>query len=326
MKRFLIKLAVFAAFHATLLAAIFGRYAKRFPPGDNYYLAGLDKNSLLQTQATPRLIFIGGSSMAFGVDSAFVAERCNYHPVNMGLHLRIGLEFMLQETGPFLRLGDVVVVSPEYDAFERYYRSDPEFIARLVECRPGLLRALSWGQFSGLLDKGYAQHFGRVARNALGMRAQVLEEQNESGVYRRQSFDRNGDLVAHHGLPPEDFADMAFSYRATPASEAAIEHLNRFHTNCELRGVRVFFSHPPFEQRAFRLSSSAISRLEASLRARLAMPMLDTPEDMSFPREYFFDTSSHLSQAGKRKRSELIAERLDLALRATNSTASRLRR
>ena len=323
MKRFLIKLAAFSAFHVALLAVIFGLYTKRFPPGNNYYLAGLDKSTLLQTQATPRLIFIGGSSMAFGVDSAFVAQRCGYHPVNMGLHLRIGFEFMLQEVEPFLRRGDVVVVSPEYDAFERYYWSDPEFVARMVECRPRLLRALSWRQFRGLLDKGYAHHLGRVARNALGFRAQVLEDGDESAVYRRQSFDRNGDLVAHHGLPSEVFSDIEFSYRATPASDAAIEHLNRFHANGRRQGVRVFFSHPPHEQRAFKLSSSAISRLEATLRARLVMPMLDTPEEMAFPREYFFDTASHLSLAGKHKRSELIAERLEIALRATNSAVPR---
>ena len=321
MKRFLIKLVAFSVFHASLLAVLFGLYTRRFPPGDNYYLASLDKHSLLQTQATPRLIFIGGSSMAFGVDSALVAGRCGLHPVNMGLHLRIGFEFMLREVEPFLRPGDVVMISPEYDAFERYYWSDPEFIARLIECRPGLLRALSWRQFKGLLDKGYVHHLGRVARNALGMRAQVLEGGDESGVYRRHSFDRNGDLVAHHGLPAKPFVEMEFSYRASPASDAAIEHLNRFYANCQRRGVRVFFSHPPHELRAFTLSGPAISRLEAALRARLVIPMLDTPGEMSFPREYFFDTDCHLSLAGKRRRSELIAERLDLALRATNSVA-----
>lgn len=319
MKRFLIKLTAFAVLHVALLGVIFGLYVRRYPPANNYYLAGLDKNSLLRTQATPRVVFIGGSSMAFGMDSALVAERCGYHPVNMGLLLGIGLEFMLQEVEPFLRRGDVVVVSPEYDAFERYYWSEPEFVARMVECRPDLLRALSWRQLKGLFDQGYVHHLGRVIRHVLGMPAQVLERHDDELAYRRQSFDRNGDMIAHHGLPPKAYVARRFFYRATPASDAAIEHLNRFHAYCRQLGVRVFFSHPPYEQTALRRSRPAVDRIEATLRAKLAMPILDTPDEMSFPREDFFDTEYHLALTGKRKRSQLLAERLGLALRRTNS-------
>ena len=321
MKQFLFKLAVFTAIHITLLTVVYGLYTKRFPPANNYYLAGLDKHTLLKTQTVPRLIFIGGSSMAFGMDSALVAQRCGLHPVNMGLHLGIGLEFMLQEVEPYLRGGDVVVVSPEYDAFVRYYWSEPEFVARVVECRPALLRGLSSRQLKGLVDEGYVHHVGRVIRSVLGRHARLLEQDDVEGVYRRQSFNHNGDLTGHHGLPARTFLGKRFLYEVTPASEAAIEHLNRFHANCRRMGVRVLFSHPPYEQRTFRLSRQAIDQIEISLRARMTIPMLDAPEEMSFPHDDFFDTEYHLALAGKTKRSEMIAERLLRALNDANSVA-----
>src|SRR5438045_2669104 len=95
MKRFLAKLSVFIGVHAALVTVAFVLYVKRFPPQDSLYAASIDKISLLRTQASPRLIFVGGSSMAFGMDSALVANRCGFHPVNTGLHVGIGLEFML---------------------------------------------------------------------------------------------------------------------------------------------------------------------------------------------------------------------------------------
>src|SRR5262245_31701974 len=109
MKRFLCKLAIFVAANSALLAAAFAVYVKRYPPEKSFYAASLDKASLLRTQAPPRMIFVGGSSMALGMDSGRVARRHGFHPVNMGMNIAIGLEFMLQEVEPIVRAGDLVV-------------------------------------------------------------------------------------------------------------------------------------------------------------------------------------------------------------------------
>ena len=114
-----------------ILAVSFAVFVHRFPPGDSLYAASADKMKLLQTQTSPRSIFVGGSSMAFGMDSGLVASRHGFHPVNMGLHLGIGLEFMLQQVEPLVRSGDVVVVSPWYmgTSFQRYYSGPPDWVA-----------------------------------------------------------------------------------------------------------------------------------------------------------------------------------------------------
>lgn len=322
MKRFLSKLFLFVSAHAALLAVVFATYVKRYPPEKSFYAASLDKASLLRTQATPRLIFVGGSSMALGMDSGLVARRHGFHPVNMGMNMAIGLEFMLQEVEPFVRPGDVVVVGPEYFLFERHYRADPEYVARMIECRPSLVRVLSARQFKDLLDYGYMHHVGRVLRSMAGQ-SEKLHDAVVNEYNHRGAFNDNGDIVAHHGVKPGRAANVRFTFTASPTAHAAIEHLNRFHAACRNRGAQVFFTHCPYDERFFKLYLDSILRLEALLKERLSIPMLDTAEDLAYPRELFFDNEVHLNLEGKIKRSEWVASRLGEALGGTRSAPSR---
>ena len=321
MKRFLCKLVLFVAAHAAVLAVAFAVYVKRYPPEKSFYAASLDKASLLRTQAPPRMIFIGGSSMALGMDSGRVARRHGFKPVNMGMNMGIGLEFMLQEVEPIVRPGDVVIVGPEYFLFEGNYRANPEYVARLIECRPSLVRVLSARQFKDLLDLGYVHHIGRVLRSMVGNPEKLFDGQ-VNYFNTRDSFNENGDIVAHHDVTTKRAANMRFVFTASASADAAIAHLNRFHASCRDRGARVFFTHCPYEDRYFALYHDSIQRLEALLRARLSIPMLDTAEDLAWPREMFFDNEVHLNFKGKIRRSDWVAERLAEKLRGANSSTA----
>jgi hypothetical protein len=241
-----------------------------------------------------------------------VGERLGYQAVNMGLNHAVGLEFMLQEVEPFVRRGDVVLLAPEYSTIEQYYHSDPEYVARLIECRPSLLRVLNGRQTRELLDRGYVQHVGRVIRFiCLG---QVTLSTITNAHIQRGAFNEYGDVVSHHDAPGRPLVPALFKFKAGPSTDEAINHLNRFHDECRRRGARVFYSHPPYEQRSFERSRGAILKLDALLRQKMQIPMLDTVDDMVFPTADFFDTEYHLNLPAKRKRSERLAESLRKAL------------
>ena len=313
MKTFLFKLATFFGVIAVALGVVFAVYTKKYPPEKSFYMASADKHRRLETLPSPRIIFIAGSSMAFGMDSGLVGERLGLNPVNMGLNAAVGLEFMLQEVEPFLRRGDVVVLAPEYLTFETYYRPLPEYVARLIECRPTVLRALTFQQLKELLDDGYKQHVGRVIRNVLGKSEGILE----GGAYvhnHRGAFNQNGDIITHHGLQGPQLGVARFKYTGAGTTEIAIEHVNWFADAARQRGARVFYSHPPYEQRSYEKHRAAIHQLDELLRARLHIPRLDAVEDMVFPTDHFFDTEYHLNLEGKLKRSERVAANLARAL------------
>ena len=313
MKSFLLKLTVYLGVLAAFLAFVFAAYTKKFPPEKSFYMASRDKHLRLETLPSPRLIFIGGSSMAFGMDSGLVGQRLGFHPVNMGLNAGVGLEFMLQEEEPFVRPGDVVLLAPEYNTFEKFYHPEPEYVVRLIECRPSVLRALTAGQLKYLLDYGYLHHLGRVIRTVGGQSERILDGGNYQHT-QRHSFNENGDVVSHHNVVGPKLGANRFKFTASPVAFTAIEHLNRFERKCQARGARVFYSHPPYEQRSHELNRATIAQLDGLLRARLQIPMLETVEDMVYPTEDFFDTEYHLNLKGKLKRSEKIAASLAQAL------------
>ena len=60
----------------------------------NYIKAGYDKLELLAGVKSPRMIFSGGSSVAFGVDTKKINQKVHYNCINMGLHILRGLIFI----------------------------------------------------------------------------------------------------------------------------------------------------------------------------------------------------------------------------------------
>jgi hypothetical protein len=321
MKRFLVKIGLFGGLHAALVGTVLWVYARQFPPGESFYAAGLDKHRLLETRSSPRMIFVGGSSMALGLDSGLVAGQFGFQPINMGLNLEVGLQFMLDEVARSVRRGDIVILSPEYHAFQKHYQAAPEYVARLVECRPALLGSLPFSTTQRLLDRGYLQHLGSVLRVVLKLNTEdVLWDGYVTAYNHRRAFNENGDVVTHHGVDTSKLrrgSPLRFTFAAPELAEAAIEHLNQFQVTCVRRGARVFFSHPPYELKYFELYRPALDRLEAMLQTKLAVPMLDSPQGMVFPSEEIFDVEYHLNWKGKVHRSERMVEGLRKVLPKT---------
>jgi hypothetical protein len=316
MKRFLLKSCIFLLFPLLALGWAKHSYRKVYPPEKNYYLAALDKLALVRTQASPRVIFLGGSSAAFGIDSGLIGERLGLHPVNTGLHAGFGLDFFLDTVEPFVRTGDVVVLAPEYEAFTKHFHADPEMFAHFVETDVSFMKTLSWRQSREVLDRGYALHLKKALRLAIGGHAPSQDLPLE--VYLRSGFNANGDFVSHHGRPssvvPPARTSAWFVFKDELRTVAAIQYLNRFALSCRSKGASVFLAHPPLYDRVFNQSREHISRLDELLQRSLEVAMLDKPADSAFPLSHFYDSYYHLTAEGKRIHSEALASRLQTAL------------
>jgi len=79
--------------------------------------AVLQKDRLIRTTPSPKIILVGGSNLAFGIDSRLLQDSLHVNVVNMGLYAKLGLRYMLAQVKPYIRAGDIVIVVPEYDQF-----------------------------------------------------------------------------------------------------------------------------------------------------------------------------------------------------------------
>jgi hypothetical protein len=320
MRRFLVQMALFWLIQAAIFAAFFWARGRR---SDSYLAASHDKEQRLATLAGPRVVFVGGSNLAFGLDSATI-ERCTgRRSVNMGLYVALGLPFMLDEVRAGLRPGDVVVLALEYFLFT----SDAHLTGRLMDwgklfrvnplaVHHGKAVAGSLSGFREEVCKGLDQVF---RGDGLGMIGEVVHSAfhpvRRDGDYARHNFNEAGDIAVFRErtpdrppVPPEG----ACRNPAVTARAAAL--VGAFARECRQRGVAVFLAMPVFPRPDYDKHAAILDEIEAVLRRDVPVPILVTAREATLPPDCFHDSGYHLTTRAAVQRSELLGQRLAQAL------------
>lgn len=312
MKRFVVHALIFIALQAVLLA-----WAWRSCPDDpdHYMAASLDKHARLRTaarepQTTGRLIFVGGSSMGFSVDSrVFVEQGLGLAPVNMGLNDGLGLAFMLGEVESSLRSGDVVVIAPEPHLL--WTGSQNDAVWAVLQRRPASLRCLGAAGPRALADASdQGLHF--FARKLRCAAHQMTTDRMLPTIYKRSSFDSYGDFVAHRGEPAKLEApiDRPWPPPAQLELDGSIAKLARFARRCEAAGARCFLAWCPMRATKLAREAAAYELIEQRLREEVGLPFIETLANAGYPETDFYDRGPHLTGAAAETRSRRLAAEL----------------
>lgn len=119
MRRFINKIAIFIL--PIIVVFILGVFLPTTPRASKSLLmASVNKNLLLQNTPSPRIIFVGGSNLSFGLNSQMIKDSLQINPINTAIEASIGIQFMIDNTLEYVQDGDIVVLVPEYFI---YYRS-----------------------------------------------------------------------------------------------------------------------------------------------------------------------------------------------------------
>jgi hypothetical protein len=313
-KKLIIKIVCLALLQVPVVAGLLYFYRV----DDRAFLAASrDKHALLERPAaSPRIIFVGGSNVAFGVNSDMVAKDLPYEPVNLALHAGVGLLFMLREAEQSVRAGDVVVVSPEYQHFTGRRAG---VLLQLLEQRPASVRYVPLAFIPTLLDHGI-NYAGGVVRHAV--RHAIGRPYVADARYSRDAFNRYGDVVAHWRLPrPSRLNAFRLDPYSATRMEFVIGQLNGFHDRVRARGARVFFAYPTIPASTFSEHREPIEEIEAALQRSLTIPVLNRAEAATLPRDFFFDTHYHLTEPGSRRRTRLLIDSLRSSVDSMRSSA-----
>ena len=120
MKKFLFKIFIFCIISVVVFSIVI--FLPPTPKAKNYVLfSKIQKDSLLQNVPSPRIIFIGGSNLVYGLNSQLFKDSLALNSINTGSIATIGLSYMMDNTLPYIRSGDIVVIAPEYQQFFRSF-------------------------------------------------------------------------------------------------------------------------------------------------------------------------------------------------------------
>ncbi len=272
--------------------------------------AGRDKLDYLDSLGSPKIVFVGGSNLAFSLDSQKVENELGIPVVNMGLHAGLGLRLMLNEATRSLHAGDIVVIVPEYEHFDELSLDGrPGELGPFIKSCPRCLRGVTnvnqlKNIYIGILQKleGYLE--------------QPLKGDESDLVYCRKCFNKWGDVVAHlEVVAPAEIKDLpegdAPLQREFLRDDSPIVLLNDFYENQASKGVIVVLMFPGIPEEMYSMGESSYLFLYERLSIGLSIPILGTPKDFVFPSAYFYDTAYHMNRDGREIRTQKIIAFID---------------
>jgi len=295
---------------------------------ESYLAAAIDKYALLQKEGKDRLLFVGGSNVAFGLDSYEMETIVRRTTINLGLHAGLGLCYMLKEVSQGARNGDLVILMPEYEQFfgETAYG---ELGLEILEVHPHAWRMFNcWGQGIEVAKRigsynlthiqqylrGWLAHVGTVLD---GQREQVLaSEYKRELIYERSAFNDKGDMVRHLGMPSRLFDIGHLRGEINPQ---AIEKVKKTALALRSRGIGFRVVFPAVTKSFWKVNRDAAADVAKELGSLAA----NTPESSVYDESLFFNSYYHLSEQGRKIRTRELGAMVDRILQSDSLTVPR---
>ncbi len=247
------------------------------------------KDSLLLKESAPRLIFVGGSNLSFGLNSQAIKDSLKVNPINTGVHFRIGLVYMMDNTLRFIKKGDIVVLSPEYHQFYGDFAyGDLELLLTVMD--------VNSIEFFSLRQKQLGKVLKYIPKYSLSKFNPSKYNNKEEGIiYALKSFNKYGDVDAHWKMKPLKF-DL-YDTLVGNFNQDVVNKILEFQSNLKKKGAKLLITFPPFGESNFKLWQHKINKITQELKAH-DFVFLTNPEQNIISDTMLFNTSYHLTKAG----------------------------
>lgn len=280
---------------------------------DSYYAQLPALYRRLEDSPGKRLILVGGSNVAFGVDVGLLEHMlaqygCEYTVCPFGLYAAVGTSAMLELSQGQLREGDIVVlaVEPTGETLSAYFGASAFW--KCAEEAPELLAAVSPAHQAALAGNyiGFLQERASISRTG--------DFPKPEGAYAKSSFGENGNMSFYRAGnimalgwdtgAPVDLAEVS-------VSPDFARQVNDYCRNARERGAQVYLSFSPVNRSALTggPEEGAAAYFRTCLNA-FDCPVISDPNRYILDSGWFYDSNFHLNSAGAVLRTCLLAEDL----------------
>jgi hypothetical protein len=299
MHSFLLNLGRFVLF---CIAIIFLIIILPATPKSSNSLLFISKNKevLLQKTETPRIIFLGGSNLSFGLDSKLLKDSLFKNPVNMGIHASLGLKYMMSQYLKYAKKGDVVVLVPEYQQYVGDFSegTDGEELARIVF-------DVDINNFFLLNMNQRVQIFSNLP-NILKSRLSFDEYLGYEFdfIYSRYVYNEFGDVDTKYLIQKRSFEPQE-SLNNANINYKLIGDIIQFKNNLKMKGIKLYISFPGYQDTSFNNSKNKIKQIH-SILIKNNFEILGKPEVFSMEHKLMLNSPYHLNKNGVNRRTMLL--------------------
>lgn len=260
--------------------------------------ANRQKDSLLSYVKEPRIIFIGGSNLSFGLNSYEIKDSLNLNPINTAVHANIGIKYMLENTLQYIKEGDIVILAFEYEHFYRPYDYTSEELLRTIfDVYPKKRNLLSLEQEINLIK--YIPKFSLTK-----FKPTEYWGFKESDIYSINSFDKFGDVDAHWNMEKQGYQPSTITGEI---NINVIKKIKEFENLANHKGAKVYVTFPCLDEQTFNNSEEKVLNVEKYLN-EYNFNILGNARRYIMPKEMMFNTTYHLNKEGLEYRTKLFIE------------------
>ena len=284
------------------------------------------KYNRLKNTDGKRIIIVGGSGMAFDVDSSLIKENFpEYEVVNLGMYAALGTASVLDMTISKVHDGDLVIFAPEQSkqTLSDYLGGDYAW-----QALDGAFYLLPYFFNSEKNISLMLAAFPRFAIEKLRLFITASAPDPDS-VYRKSAFNEYGDIA--DDLPQNTMLNgfdenTAVSYDTSVIPADYVSYLNECDKKATQKGSTLLFAYCPANKAAVVEAKesdfeNAIDGYDLFLRKTLAIEVIGNPYDSIMDKEWFYDTNFHLNSSGKKLYTRQFIRNLKAYLSDSSVTA-----
>ena len=262
------------------------------------YLGAFDEKYLrLYNAEGKKIIFIGGSSLPFGLRSDLIENELDgqYEVINFGLYATLGTKFMMDMAKDAISDGDVVILCPELNAQTYSLYFNPEATLQATGGLSTLNFKLPLDDQLALAYNYYDYAIERVKYNVNDNAPDPI------GIYRADSLNFWGDVSVER---PNNIMNNGYDENMEIYTDESlldpefIEYVNDYVAYAEEQGADIYFNYSPVNALAIRSSRNMRAEFEQMLSERIDCELLGSIEDYIIDERYFYDTNFHLNSDG----------------------------
>lgn len=274
------------------------------------------KETVLANTASPRLIIVGGSGAAAGIDSKKLGKLTGLAPVNMGVYAGSGMRLVINDVTPHLKRGDVVLLAPEYEMFQQPSYGDGSHLLQILHANPSKIADIITPHGSVVMTRAFPnvlqQETARLMQK-LRMRDNRSEKSLSEKLYSIRNITSTGDLdttVANgYQLGLDKILQEGRGFVRESIESENLELIKNLLKNAASVGATVYVVLPAVPASVSEDNMPAVAAQYKQLASAIGQKsIIGQPGYFIFPDEQFLDSIGHLTFAGRMERTQRIAD------------------
>ncbi len=273
----------------------------------SYHRGIKTKMERLQTLESPKIILIGGSNLAFGMDTKRLEKVFKRPAVNMGLHASLGLSIMFEQVKPYVNKGDIVIVSPEYQQFVRNQYYGTKILAQFLFENHDQFQYLTTHNFLVFL-RNFLEPFRERLYFTLRTYSKGKSIFNEGRtVYDAENFNKHGDMIGHinhkNKRPLNNSGNL---WKSTFLDKDIISKMATNIQKIEDRGGYVYLTLPCLPDDEYSTNMDFTNKVLEYYSEFSNIRLISSVNNYHLEEDNFFDTIYHLNREGIKLRTNLL--------------------